>query len=315
MISLSTECSKDVYRCVFLTESEAEESDDQLSSSEKSIKFNVTSIPEHEELTSAELRLYRKQLEDLKSSLELEGNTSVKCLKLRIEVHEVIKPARRGRESMTRLIDVKTVDVRNSSWESFDVHPAVLKWKQFPHLNHGLEVRIQARSPSLTDRRKDINNHVRLRRSATNSQDEWHSQRPLLVTYSDDGRSPRTRRSNRRRARSRHSRRKARRNQCRRHALYVDFSDVGWNDWIVAPPGYQAYYCHGECPFPLADHLNSTNHAIVQTLVNSVNPAAVPKACCVPTELSPISMLYLDEYDKVVLKNYQDMVVEGCGCR
>ena len=48
--------------------------------------------------------------------------------------------------------------------------------------------------------------------------------------------------------------------------LYVDFSDVGWNDWIVAPPGYHAFYCHGECPFPLADHLNSTNHAIVQTL-------------------------------------------------
>jgi bone morphogenetic protein 2/4 len=35
----------------------------------------------------------------------------------------------------------------------------------------------------------------------------------------------------------------------------------------------------------------------------------------VPTELSPISMLYLDEYEKVVLKNYENMVVEGCGCR
>ena len=90
---------------------------------------------------------------------------------------------------------------------------------------------------------------------------------------------------------------------------------VGWNDWIVAPPHYDAHYCHGECPFPLADNLNATNHAIVQTLVNSVNPSAVPRACCVPTELSPISMLYLDEYEKVVLKNYENMVVEGCGCR
>ena len=41
----------------------------------------------------------------------------------------------------------------------------------------------------------------------------------------------------------------------------------------------------------------------------------VPRACCVPTELSSISMLYIDEYDKVVLKNYHDMVVEACGCR
>lgn len=106
-----------------------------------------------------------------------------------------------------------------------------------------------------------------------------------------------------------------RRTSCKRHRLYVDFSEVGWHDWIVAPPGYDAHFCYGECPFPLADHLNGTNHAIVQTLVNSVNPSAVPKPCCVPTELSPISMLYLDEYDKVVLKNYENMVVEGCGCR
>ncbi|RXM93320.1 Bone morphogenetic protein 4 [Acipenser ruthenus] len=135
--------------------------------------------------------------------------------------------------------------------------------------------------------------------------------RPLLVTFSHDGKGhPLTRRTKR----SPRPRGRKKNRNCRRHELYVDFSDVGWNDWIVAPPGYQAYFCHGDCPFPLADHLNSTNHAIVQTLVNSVN-AEIPRACCVPTELSAISMLYLDEHDKVVLKNYQEMVVEGCGCR
>jgi len=46
-----------------------------------------------------------------------------------------------------------------------------------------------------------------------------------------------------------------------------------------------------------------------------VVPLFVFRSCCVPTELSPISMLYLDEYEKVVLKNYENMVVEGCGCR
>lgn len=144
--------------------------------------------------------------------------------------------------------------------------------------------------------------------------DLWAHKQPLLLTYSNNDSEKTVNIRHRRSARKRH-RGKGRKDNCRRHSLYVDFSDVGWNDWIVAPPGYQAYYCSGECPFPLSDHLNSTNHAIVQTLVNSVNPTAVPKACCIPTELSPISMLYVDEYDKVVLKNYQDMVVEGCGCR
>uniref|UniRef100_A0A4W5Q338 Bone morphogenetic protein 16 n=1 Tax=Hucho hucho TaxID=62062 RepID=A0A4W5Q338_9TELE len=102
--------------------------------------------------------------------------------------------------------------------------------------------------------------------------------------------------------------------RCRRHPLYVDFKDVGWNKWIVAPSGYDAFFCLGECRFPLTHHMNSSSHAMVQTLVNSVN-GAVPRACCVPTALSPIAMLYLDPQDRVVLKNYQDMVVEGCGCR
>lgn len=102
---------------------------------------------------------------------------------------------------------------------------------------------------------------------------------------------------------------------CKRHNLYVDFEDVGWKDWIQAPEGFNAYFCHGDCNFPLPHHLNSTNHAIVRTLVNSVDPMAVPKACCVPTELSAISMLYTNEWDKTILKIYKDMVVEACGCR
>ncbi|XP_015249234.1 PREDICTED: bone morphogenetic protein 2-like isoform X1 [Cyprinodon variegatus] len=103
------------------------------------------------------------------------------------------------------------------------------------------------------------------------------------------------------------------RGRCRRHPLYVDFSDVGWHKWIIAPSGYDAFFCLGECRYPLADHMNASSHAVVQTMVNSVN-GAVPRACCVPTSLSPIALLYLDNADRVVLKNYQDMVVESCGC-
>lgn len=103
------------------------------------------------------------------------------------------------------------------------------------------------------------------------------------------------------------------RGRCRRHPLYVDFNDVGWHKWIIAPSGYDAFFCLGECRYPLADHMNASSHAVVQTMVNSVN-SAVPRACCVPTSLSPIALLYLDSQDRVVLKNYQDMVVESCGC-
>lgn len=64
----------------------------------------------------------------------------------------------------------------------------------------------------------------------------------------------------------------------------------------------------------MADHLNATNHAVIQALVNSMNPQLVPPPCCVPTKYSSLSLLYTDSSDKIVLKNYNEMVVDSCGC-
>uniref|UniRef100_A0A3B3Z4J2 TGF-beta family profile domain-containing protein n=1 Tax=Poecilia mexicana TaxID=48701 RepID=A0A3B3Z4J2_9TELE len=101
---------------------------------------------------------------------------------------------------------------------------------------------------------------------------------------------------------------------CKKHELYVSFRDLGWQDWIIAPEGYAAYYCEGECAFPLNSYMNATNHAIVQTLVHFVNPESVPKPCCAPTQLHAISVLYFDDSSNVILKKYRNMVVRACGC-
>lgn len=81
----------------------------------------------------------------------------------------------------------------------------------------------------------------------------------------------------------------------------------------MAPAGYQAFYCSGECPFPMAEHLNATNHAVIQALVHSQNPFLVPSPCCVPNKYSSLSLLYTDTNDRIILKNYNEMVVLGCG--
>jgi len=108
---------------------------------------------------------------------------------------------------------------------------------------------------------------------------------------------------------------RARLRGCQKRTLFVSFRDLGWEDWIIAPEGYSAFYCHGECSFPLNTHKNATNHAIVQTLVHLMNPfGGVPKPCCAPTKLSGISVLYFDESSNVILKKYQNMVVKTCGC-
>lgn len=232
----------------------------------------------------------------------------------RVLVYDIVRPGVKGRSKpMLRLIDSKVIDATKNTTVNLDVHPAVVRWLQNHRDNHGLLVHVSGAHARARE-------HVRLKRAVDEQKDAWVVNRPILFTYTDDGRYKMAsanqimdRRA--RRAAQRKNRRKDGRENCRRHPLYVDFADVGWNDWIVAPPGYDAFYCYGDCPFPLADHLNSTNHAIVQTLVYSTKPSLVPKACCVPTALSSISMLYLDEENKVVLKNYQDMAVLGCGCR
>lgn len=102
---------------------------------------------------------------------------------------------------------------------------------------------------------------------------------------------------------------------CKPRRLFLSFSDIGWESWIIAPKGYMANYCLGECPFPLTEELNSTNHAILQTMIHSLDPNTIPQPCCVPVRLSPISILYYDHNANVVLRHYQDMVVDECGCR
>lgn len=273
-------------------------------------------------------------------------------------------------------------------WEAFSLSAELLHkaLSESGSLGFFLEVRPENSTTSLHDPsllsaadegvgEKHKEGHLRVCRSVGQDEHSWAQERPLLVTYSHDGRGEplvkhgrrnqsggqrmrgrkgtkeRTRSSSKGRNRDpvwvrakktgyavpgwggdkkgvswsengrvkRNGGRAAKlkrlsRNRCRRHPLYVDFNDVGWHKWIIAPSGYDAYFCLGECRFPLADHMNSSSHAMVQTLVNSVN-GAVPRACCVPTSLSPIALLYLDPQDRVVLKNYQDMAVEGCGCR
>ncbi|XP_058446339.1 protein decapentaplegic isoform X2 [Malaya genurostris] len=276
------------------------------------LMFNVTNIPLGEKLRAAELTLNRDAID----------NQRYRSVHHQILVYDIVRPGVKGKRAPAYLlIDSKTVKINETGPVSVDVLPAVERWLRHPKQNHGLFIQVISKSKR-KPHAAPLHQHVRLRRSVDESHEKWSQKQPLLFTYTDDGRHKQrpirdalTNANRARRTPMRNRRRKNGLEACQRRSLYVDFSDVGWSDWIVAPPGYDAYYCHGECQFPIADHLNTTNHAIVQTLVNSISHSLAPKACCVPTQLSSISMLYLNEQNKVVLKNYQDMTVVGCGCR
>ena len=102
---------------------------------------------------------------------------------------------------------------------------------------------------------------------------------------------------------------------CSIKPMYIDFKSIGWDSWVIAPQGYQAYKCSGKCTIPIKAKHDPTNHAVVQTLAHDtgVNTRA---ACCVPNKLSAISMLYRDDNNVLTFRyKYEGMVVESCACR
>ncbi|XP_051969246.1 growth/differentiation factor 10-like [Xyrauchen texanus] len=114
---------------------------------------------------------------------------------------------------------------------------------------------------------------------------------------------------------------KARRKQwsepriCMRRYLRVDFADIGWSEWILAPKAFDAYYCAGTCAFPIPKVVHPSNHATIQSIVRAVGIVpGVPEPCCVPDKMSPLAVLFLDTSRNIVLKVFPSMSVETCAC-
>ncbi|XP_075067503.1 growth/differentiation factor 6 [Mixophyes fleayi] len=277
--------------------------------------FDVSTLSEKEELVGAELRIFRKDpMELAKAPSGLYHLQVSSCT------------------SQTPL-DSRTLDLRDTllpGWEVFDV------WKNLHSLskarkqlclelratstNSGLEVNLRglglARKPRshqekallvvfTKSKRKNLYNELK---------EQVHSAKSLEKDTKFQFKNKRKRRTT---FNSRHGKRHGRKSRlrCSKKPLHVNFKELGWDDWIIAPLEYEAYHCEGVCDFPLRSHLEPTNHAIIQTLMNSMDPGSTPPSCCVPTKLTPISILYIDAGNNVVYKQYEDMVVESCGCR
>lgn len=103
---------------------------------------------------------------------------------------------------------------------------------------------------------------------------------------------------------------------CCRKDYYVDFKDIGWNDWIIKPEGYQINYCMGTCPMHIAGApgMAASFHATVFNLIKANNIHTAVSSCCVPTERRPLSMLYFDKDSNIVKTDIPNMIVEACGC-
>ncbi|XP_005056977.1 PREDICTED: growth/differentiation factor 5 isoform X2 [Ficedula albicollis] len=276
--------------------------------------FDISAL-EKDGLLGAELRILRKKPSDTWKSHSSGKTSQVKLFSCST-----------NRQSST-LLDSRTVSITDTpKWEVFDIWKLFRSFKNLVNLCFELETFDRGRAVDLrsvgfnrtgrqvnekalflvfgrTKKRDLFFNEIKAR----SGQDD-KTVYEYLFSQRRKRRAPLATRQGKRPTKNLKAR-------CSRKALHVNFKDMGWDDWIIAPLEYEAYHCEGLCEFPLRSHLEPTNHAVIQTLMNSMDPESTPPTCCVPTRLSPISILFIDSANNVVYKQYEDMVVESCGCR
>ncbi|XP_037345584.2 bone morphogenetic protein 7-like isoform X1 [Pungitius pungitius] len=280
----------------------------------REFRFDLSRIPEGEVVTAAEFRIYKDFMRE-----RYENET------FRVSVYQVLHEPPNSKVELF-LLDQRDVWATDEGWQVFDLTVTINLWLVNPEQNLGLHLVLEDRHGQ---RRKP-----RLAGMVTGGGPQ--EKQPFMVAFFKANevrfrsiRSAHGHKGGRQSNRSKPQRtvqdahkaveaatenRGMSKEGCKKHELYVSFRDLGWQDWIIAPEGYAAYYCEGECAFPLNSYMNATNHAIVQTLVHFINPDTVPKPCCAPTQLHGISVLYFDDSSNVILKKYRNMVVRACGC-
>ncbi|XP_002735397.2 bone morphogenetic protein 10-like [Saccoglossus kowalevskii] len=276
-----------------------------LTTREYNLLFNVTS-PRHEWVNMAELRIYVR--------VRSLGNQLASGVLYRLTIFQTTE------NKMVSLASKYSYENKDG-WQTIDISEAVRKWVEDQRNVQQLILRVENIAEiaagniwidmDKVDKREPILVVFSNDRSAAGMRLERLQEREEFIEHEISVGLPQKSENALNRMK-----RAGSKNACQRQPMYVHFKDIGWDEWIIAPKGYQAYQCNGKCTFPLTDHWSPTKHAIVQTLVHSAKPSKVSRVSCVPTKLDPISILYYDDAGVVTYKyKYDGMVVAECGCR
>ncbi|CAD6233331.1 GSCOCG00007140001-RA-CDS, partial [Cotesia congregata] len=208
----------------------------------------------------------------------------------------------RGKELSEHLemVTSLTVNVGQLGWQKFDVTKIVNSWyTSHKHIKERLTLLVDCTGCSTHVHISTFN--VQASRVAGSSIDSKNPDRPFLVVRTDPAAIKRVRR----RAIECSG---ALKGQCCKQRFYVSFSQLGWDDWIIAPQG-------GDCA---AGHrtpdtfLNYYTHVIEE--YRKMDRLAGMQPCCAPLKFSPMSLIYYGPDSNIIKRDLPKMVVDECGC-
>ncbi|XP_070563737.1 bone morphogenetic protein 2-A-like isoform X2 [Ptychodera flava] len=248
---------------------------------------------------TAKLKLYKEGIRTEYIPNSLDGP-------VRVDVYLLLEPVRTGKKPLKRLLDTKVLSLFETGWDTFDIADGVETWLARPDSNYGLEVnfvtdeKLPKRLIYAQGRELELENEI--------SQEEDSS--PMLNLQLQE--VPTLSRS--RRYIHDDEDCKADGDRCCRSPLHVSFKEIHWDDWILSPPGYDAFYCDGSCPH---NHRPANTHTLIKSSINLMSRGASPKPCCTPRALSDLTLLHFDDTypePKLIVTAFSDMVVDQCVC-
>ncbi|XP_034564384.1 growth/differentiation factor 2 [Notolabrus celidotus] len=291
------------------------------------LHFNI-SIPSHEKITTAELQLFFFP----KPGVRVDSSR----FKATVKVYEVDY---NNFTSTNQLLVGKEVTGSQSTWETFDVTTAIQNWIRLGHGETVFDVVVDRKdckvpksgeegagclnmsmtvgdntSAALIVFSDDLSSRRREKQMELKEM-ILHEEETILHSGGDWNRGDQLLNEIPEAQHQRRQKRKAQREYCQRTSLKVNFRDIGWDSWIVAPPEYDAYECRGLCYHPLTDESTPSKHALIQTLINIRDPKKASMACCVPIKLDPITVMYKENGRLTIRYLYEEMKVAECGCR
>ena len=98
---------------------------------------------------------------------------------------------------------------------------------------------------------------------------------------------------------------------CRKVDMIIHTANLSAD--FIAPKLFNAFQCIGRCS--LTQRKNFINHSLIKAIVNKKKGIKTEgEACCVPKKMRPMSTLFVDKNNQIVLKRFENMIVEECGC-
>lgn len=262
---------------------------------------------------------------------------------INVNVYQFRKPLRVNRKEKKDLIDSRTIPADYQGWVEFDVLPALSSWLRHSNRNYGFEVTVEDAFGNKLNSSLHFQNMNCSVESATQdppfpnfmelNTDMGENESSLFDNETYPTLDLRTAEISRQDSevqagdfsghilKKRHINsqkiRKERKGRCHMERVFFSFTELGLDDVVVAPPGIEWTFCTGSCD---DDDDESRYKRHRKSFLRIASKWAFPwlrsqVSGCTAGGKDNLSVLYVDEEDKVKLGVIKDFVPTLCFCK